>query len=277
MKFLVWKKLAGMVRFCLLAIPLIFMTTACSDKPEPNESANGSGRSQKELLIYSGITMIRPMSEIATLIEQQEGCKVTITKGGSGNLLKSILHNQVGDLYLPGSERYFSIIAEKHIGLVIDTVMVGENRAVMMVQKGNPKEIPATLTSLADSAYAVVIGNPDSGSIGKETKKILERKGVFEAVVRNAMYMTTDSKDLVKAIKNKEADIVVNWFAASTWENNSQFLDIIEIDPQYAKTKKLVLGLLQFSKNPALARKFMLLASSSQGREIFKKYGLIAN
>lgn len=269
------KKIRRTISFYLLPVLLIFMITACNDQPEVSESTVSHRDSQKELLIYCGITMIKPMSEIAAIIEHQENCKVTITKGGSGNLLKSILHNQVGDLYLPGSDRYFSIIAEKHPGLISETVLVGANRAAMMVQKGNPKAISADLTFLADSNYAVVIGDPDSGSIGKETKKILEKKGIFEDVVRNAMYMTTDSKDLVKAIKNKEADIVINWFAASTWEDNGQFLDIVEIAPQYAQTKKLLLGLLKFSRNPDLAEKFMALAGSEQGAEIFKKFGLL--
>ncbi|MEA3544333.1 MAG: substrate-binding domain-containing protein [Thermodesulfobacteriota bacterium] len=268
------KKNCRAVCFYLLPVLLVLMTSACDDQLVVSESAMDSARSQKELLIYCGITMIQPMSEIATIIEKQENCKVTITKGGSGNLLKSILHNQTGDLYLPGSDRYFSIIANEHAGLVSETVLVGANRAAMMVQKGNPKAIPANLTSLADSQYAVVIGNPDSGSIGKETKKILEKKGIFADVVKNAMYMTTDSKELLKAIKNKEADIVINWFAASTWDDNGQFLDVIDIDPEYAQTKKLMLGLLKFSQNPDLAGKLMNLAGSKQGSEIFRKYGL---
>jgi molybdate transport system substrate-binding protein len=52
----------------------------------------------RELVIYCGITMIRPMVEIAAIIKKQEGCKIVLTKGGSGNLLKSIRINGVGDL-----------------------------------------------------------------------------------------------------------------------------------------------------------------------------------
>lgn len=133
--------------------------------------------SEKEILIYCGITMIKPMSEIAAIVEKQENCKIKITKGGSGNLLKSILYNKTGDLYLPGSEKYFNIIETEHKGLVTEKVMVGHNIAVIMVQKGNPKGITADLSNLADNNYGVVIGNPDSGSIGKETKKILQSRG----------------------------------------------------------------------------------------------------
>ena len=99
---------------------------------------NAESTTQPELLIYSGVTMIKPMSEIAAIIEEQEGVKITITKGGSGNLFKSIETNQIGDLYLPGSDGY--ITQAQEAGLVTDAVLVGHNRAAMMVQKGNPKK-----------------------------------------------------------------------------------------------------------------------------------------
>lgn len=87
------------------------------------------------------------------------------------------------------------------------------------------------------------------------------------------MKLTTDSKDLVKVLINKEADIVINWYAVSTWEENKNYMDAIEINPEFAKEKKLVLGLLKYSRNKETAGKFMALASSRKGQAIFKKHG----
>lgn len=236
---------------------------------------NGSNEEvvrKKELLIYCGITMIRPMSEIARVIEKQEDCKIIITKGGSGNLLKSIKTNNVGDLYLPGSDSYIKTCLKE--GLVSETAFVGYNKAAIMVQKGNPKGISADLNNLADKNYYVVIGNPNSGSIGKETKKILVRKGIFEKVINNARHLTTDSKDLVAVLKNKEADLVINWYATATWPENEPFVDVLPIDKEYCTKKNLVIGLLNTSKYPEIARNFMKYASSEEGINLFKKYGL---
>lgn len=251
-----------------MILTLLLLGTSCDKK-----SATTTAKSNKEILIYCGITMIRPISELAAIIEDQEKCKIIITKGGSGNLLKSIVYNKAGDLYLPGSERYYKIIDKKYAGLVIDTVFVGYNKAAIMVQKGNPKNISSDLINLASREYGVIIGNPESGSIGKEAGKILEKRGILKEVIKNVMSLTTDSKDLVKAIKTKKADIVINWFAVSCWDDNPQYMDVIDIKPKYAKKKKLILGRLKFSKHPDLAVKFMELASSDKGKEIFKKHG----
>ena len=213
-------------------MPCLFLCTGC-EKEKP-------ATKKKEILIYCGITMIKPVSEIAKIIEGQEDCKIIITKGGSGNLLKSIKINKVGDLYLPGSDSYIKTCLKE--GLVSETAHVGYNKAAMMVQKGNPKNISTDLVNLKNSDYYVVIGNPDSGSIGKETQKILNKRGIFNEVMNNALKLTTDSKNLVTVIKNQWTDLVVNWYAAATWAENKPFIDILPMSPK--------------------------------GREIFTKYGL---
>jgi len=230
-----------------------------------------TANNKEQLIVYCGITMIKPISEIAKIIEKQENCTINIIKGGSGNLLNSINYNNNGDLYLPGSSTYYNKGAKN---IFIDTAFVGINRAVIMVQKGNPKNITNSLENLKSEKYITVIGNPESGSIGKETKKILVNKGIYSEVIVNTDRLTTDSKDLVKVLKNKEADIVINWYAVSSWEENKSFIDVLNINSKYASNNKLVLSILKNTKNKKIATKFLEFAKSSKGNEIFKKYGL---
>ncbi|MGD9212194.1 MAG: substrate-binding domain-containing protein, partial [Desulfobacteraceae bacterium] len=88
---------------CRKSVCLLIGTTLLLSVTQSSCSKQEAHKTEKELLVYCGITMIKPISEIAGKIEQQHSCKITITKGGSGNLLQSIKVNQVGDLYLPGS------------------------------------------------------------------------------------------------------------------------------------------------------------------------------
>jgi len=245
-------------------VSIFILQTACS-------GTDGGGE-KKELLIYCGITMIKPMTEIKQIIEEQEDCSIEITKGGSGNLLKALEASGVGDLYLPGAENYIYTAISK--GLIADTATVGKNRLVMMVQKGNPLNISSDLINLTNKDIYVVIGNPNSGSVGKTTKKVLQKRGIFEEVEQNAVKFTTDSKDLTLLLKNKEADLVVNWYAAYTWDDNSKYIDAIPINPEFTPEKKLILSTLKYSKYPQIAKKFLDYASSDKGKEIFKKYGL---
>lgn len=249
----------------IMALVLTF-TAGCEKLGKKNAAK------KPELLIYCGITMITPMTRIAEYIEKEHNCKIHIIKDGSGNLLKAIKTNMIGDLYLPGSDSYIKTCLKEK--LVTETLHVGYNKAAMMVQKGNPKKITADLNNLAKEKYYVAIGNPKSGSIGKEAKKILTKKGIFDKVLANTRRLTTDSKDLINVLKSKEADLVINWFATSTWQQNEPYVDVLPINEKYAKKKKLVLGLLKTSTHPEIARSFMRYASSEKGRALFNKYGL---
>lgn len=225
----------------------------------------------KELLIYCGITMIRPMTEIKEIIEKQENCSIEITKGGSGNLLVAIEQSGVGDLYLPGSENYITDALKK--GLVKDTTTVGYNMLTVMVQKHNPLKISGDIRNLYLKDYYVVIGNPNSGSVGKATKKFLDSQGVFNKVEQNAIRFTTDSKDLSYALINKEADIVINWYATYTWDNNKDYMEILKVPKIEQSKSELILAQLSSSKHPDIAQKFLEYASSKEGKAIFEKYG----
>lgn len=216
--------------------------------------------------------MIKPMTEIKEIIEKQENCKIEITKGGSGNLLKSIEQSGVGDLYLPGAESYINTALQKD--LLADTVSVGYNKLALIVQKNNPMEISADLMNLINKDYYVIIGNPNSGSVGKMTKKILQQAGIFEEVEQNAIRFTTDSKDLCQAIISKEADIVVNWYATHLWDENKEYMDVLQVPEMERSKNKLILAQLKCSKEPQIAQKFLEYATSEKGQAIFEKYGL---
>jgi molybdate transport system substrate-binding protein len=67
--------------------------------------------------------------------------------------------------------------------------------------------------------------------------------------------------------------MTINWRATGFWDENSKYIDIIEIDEKYAPKKKLVLNLLKFSKHPEIVKAFMEYAASKDGQEIMQRYG----
>lgn len=247
--------------FCLLALIVI---TACS-VPTPPQSTS------KEILIYCGITMIKPVQEIAQIFEKKHGCLVKIIKGGSGDLLKAIELSQKGDLYLPGESSYMDSCVSD--GLCRTFVCVGYNRSVMVVNKNNPKNIPAELKSLTNRLYKVVIADPDTGSIGREAKTALQKAGLFSEVIANGPVFTTDSKDITKALQSGHADVGINWYATTQWPENSSIVDALPIPEEYAPRTPLLLGSLSYGAHPDLAVEFMKMAISTEGRQVFEKFG----
>lgn len=228
-----------------------------------------------EMLVYCGITMVNPIKEIARILEPQLGVKIVISQGGSEDLYQSLKVAQKGDLYLPGSASY----RKQHLdeGLLGDFAHVGYNQAALLVVKGNPLGLGRDLKQLANPDYKVVIGDPTTGSIGRETKRILDRVGIYDAVRGNVYFLTTDSRNLNQALKNKDADVAVNWRATAFFPENRPQIDAIDLDTQVATPKKLLINLLTFSAMPDKARQFMDFAASEKGQAIFRAYGFLDN
>ena len=226
---------------------------------------------KKELLIYCGTTMLQAVREIADIFEQRENCIVKIINDGSGNLYRSIHINQVGDLYLPGSESYIEKCRTE--GTVVEFKPVGFNRAVLLVAKGNPLNISANLNNFINGKYRTVLGIPESGSIGRETRNILKTAGLYTKAVEQAIFLVTDSRDIEKVIREKRADLTINWYAATLQKDNRAVVDVLSLDNSVAFPHALILGMLKTTHHPELARRYMALAGSAEGKTIFSRYG----
>lgn len=236
-------------------------------------NSNVFAEEKKELLFYIGITMVKPINELAQNFKKKHNCEIKILQGGSHDLYESLKSSKKGDLYLAGSlyhrKKYLSE------GLLLDAVFVGYNKVSLVVPKGNPKQIPADLSVLSDKKYRVVLGSTESGSIGDETKKVLTKFGNYEEAILNAVKLVPDSRNLTKAIKDGEADVGLNWYATTFWDDNKQYIEPLVIDEKYVEKEILVLNLLKTSKHQELTREFMKYATSEEGRAIFHKYGFL--
>jgi molybdate transport system substrate-binding protein len=228
-----------------------------------------------EMLIYCGITMIRPMTEIARLYEQRENVKIALAQGGSEDLYQNLKKSGVGDLYLPGEPTFRSkYLAE---GLLGDVVTVGYNQLAIMVKKGNPKHVKGDVKELLRNDVTIIIGNAESGSVGKETKDVLSAAGIYSKVLDATIYLAPDSRGLNNAMKSGEADVILNWRATGFFPDNAKAVDVIDLNPKLAPPQALLLNLLSFSKNKEQAKRFMHFAAGEEGQAVFRKFGFLDN
>lgn len=228
-----------------------------------------------DLLIYCGITMIRPMTEIARLFEQREAVKITLAQGGSEDLYQTLKKSRLGDLYLPGEPTYRS--KNLHEGLLGDVVTVGYNQLALIVRKGNPKNIKSDPRELLRKDLMMIIGNAESGSIGQETKYVLDAIGLYDKVLNASAFLAPDSRALNAAMKKGEADVALNWRATAFFPDNATVVDVVDLSPKLAKPQALLLNLLTFSNHQDAARRFMSFAASETGQAIFRKWGFLDN
>lgn len=238
-------------------------------------STNTFAHDNSILIFYCGITMVKPITEMAKIIEKKHHCEIKISQGGSKDLYDALKFSQKGDLYLPGSDSYRKNNLKD--GFLLDSKYIGYNQAALFVQKGNPLHVKG-LDDLVRHDLSVILCDPNSGSIGRMTKKSLTSyKGetFFYQVFDNASQIGTDSRNLNKALIEKKADLAINWRATAFWPENNQHIDVIELPEEIAPKKKLVINLLSFSQHKEIARDFIDFAASKEGQAIMKKYGFL--
>lgn len=236
---------------------------------------NLSADENQVLKIHCGTTMVKPIKEMAKVFESKYNCRVKLVKGGSQDLFDSLKFLKNIDLYLPGSSAYLK--KHKADNFFISSKYIGFNQAVIFVQKSNPKSINS-LEDFENKDIKTMLCNPDSGSIGKNSKNVLTSyKGeeFYDKIYSSTTLLGSDSKTINKKLREKSVDMAINWRATAFFDDNSKYIDIVDIDKQYAPKKKLMLTLLSFSPEPILAQEFMNFASSKEGQSIMKKYGFL--
>lgn len=256
----------------IISLTFLAILSGCQDSAE---SKNTKASDAPSLTIYSGITMVKPLRELARQFEQQSGIDIHIEQGASGYLYKTIKLDKTGDIYFPGSEKFRQQNTQDK--LLTDHVLVGFNRLSLIVPKGNPKKLTADLSQLYDPKISVVLASPDSSAVGKATSNLLKDLNICGKVFENITYFTTDSHRLMKSITDQDADLTVNWYATTRWEENINKVDAIALPPAFEGRQKLEMNLLSFSKNPELAKKFMQFASSEHGLRTFAAFGFLTD
>jgi len=228
-----------------------------------------------EFLFYCGITMVKPMSKIAKIIEKKYNIKIVIIQGGSGDLYDSLVNSKKGDLYLPGS---FSFIKKHENEHIFDYYKyVGYNQLAIFVKPNNPKNIKS-LKDLTRDDLLVSLGNPETCSMGKESVRVLKKYGgesFLYKVEDNIVIFASDSRDFNQMLKDGKIDTGLNWKATAFFPNNKNKIEIITIPEKYAPKNDLYLAVLSFSKHKDIAKAFVDYVISPKGQKIMKEYGFI--
>ena len=226
-----------------------------------------------ELRIYCENGMVNAILELSNYFETQYKCKVIIQNDCSKNLIGLINYSQKGDLFIPDSYQSIVRLSKANPKIITDSLFIGVNQLVFIVKKGNPDGFDGSFLSLSNRNHALLLANPETSSLGFETKKLLQENNVYDTVVRNALALSVDSRGLIPSVLNEEASVVIDWL--SSYENNlnKNLIDTISITVGY-DYPKVFAAVLKTNKNQGLAYSFLAAISSEYGTEVFAKHGI---
>jgi len=234
-------------------------------------AASGCGGVQQadELLILCGTSFGPPVEKLKTQYEKETGQTVTLSFGGSEDLLPNVKAKSVGDLFVT-HDPYMDYTEEA--GAMLRWVRVGYVAPVLVVQKGNPKKIER-IEDLAKPGLEVLLPNPDFSTCGKMVFKLLQKKGIKDAVLENVGNRQFRAhSDIGNKMKLGHGDVAIMWNGVA-----HNFLDAIEIVPTpYEYDEEVRVGVvgLSYSRQKDKVEQFLKFAED-HAEEVFREFGYV--
>ncbi len=221
----------------------------------------------REIVVHCGNSM-RPAAEaLAAEFQRRHGIGVRFNFGGSSELLASIELARRGDLYLP-HDPYAEILEEK--GLLDHYKVVGYLEPIIIVPPGNPHNI----TAMRDLATPDLrIAHPDAryATAGKLVRDAFEEMGLLDELKANMAMEGRSHNDVALALLGGHVDVAVVWNFISTFYED-RLEAIAPPDVEFPEIR-VTLCLLTHTQDREAAEKFMALATSEFGREVFRRHG----
>lgn len=226
------------------------------------------GKMQTSLLVYAGAGIKEPLDEVVDIYMRDTGVNVSVIYAGSGELLAQIENTKIGDIFMPGGMVHFNKAINK--GLIKKSAEFVYNEPVILVKKGNPKDIKGLL-DLAKPGLKLALGDEKALAIGPITKQMLEKADIYSEVEKNVVVREATVSKLVLDVDDTDIDASIVWETAE-----SQFgknVEAIPIEKEYIEIEKVPIGILKFTTNMEEAEKFMNFVLSDESFKIFEKWG----
>lgn len=229
----------------------------------------GADLGKKELVLLCGHSFVPPAEETIARFKARTGVEVVTTVAGSEDFLPLVKAGKKGDVlithdpYLDYVRDAGALAAHTHVGFVAP---------VLAVQKGNPKGLKS-IADLAKPDLKVALSNPQYSTCGEMVARLLEKKRIKDAVMKNVgNRVTKGHSTLGTFVKTGAVDAVVMWNGvAHTFRDD---LEIIETPYEYdTEICVHVIG-LNYSKHAELVERFVEFAET-EGADIFAKYGYV--
>jgi len=233
-----------------------------------------AGGTAIELACAAGLR--EPAEQVVAEYRSETGRDVLLQFGGTQSLISQIVIGRRGDLLLAADDAVLTTLAEA--GLLAETLPIGDQRAALVVAKGNPKQITG-LADLDRAGVRAAFGNPEQSAIGAVTRQALEAAGAWagaERAVRDRGVFLPTVAEVVNAVKVGAADVAVVWHANVAADAAIEPLPCPQLD---AVAARMVVAVLTSARSPTDALRFArYLTARDRGLRAFAaaRYDVIA-
>lgn len=224
------------------------------------------------LLIFVG-SAIKPALELAIgNFKRLGGPPVKAIYGGSGTMLEQLILRRNGDLYLPATQEFLGIAAERGVIRPIGRRVLAYLSPCLVVQAGNPLGI-RTLEDLTKPGVRIAIGNPQHACSGLHAQRLLEREHLIEFVRPNIIVHPDSCEGALLALIRQQVDAIIGWTVFENWAIACGRIQTIPLPAAHGTKARVLVAPTIFSREPQAAEYFASYLTSPEGRKVFAGTG----
>jgi molybdate transport system substrate-binding protein len=228
------------------------------------------GSKKEHLKVYSAGAVAPPLRDAIAIFEKASKVKCDLSIGKPEDLLNEIAKLKKGDVFSSGAE-YILDDAEDQ-GLIIkgSRKSLGYRRSVTIVPLGNPAKI-ASLKDLCRKD--VKVGIAVEGCLKGVWDDVASKAGLTDQIRRNITHHADACGSLMSLIHSDKVDAIFGWNAfQGVWRDTCE---IIELPQNLQVFRSTVAGIISYTKDKELAKKFIDYLTSTPIRKIYESYGWI--
>ena len=232
----------------------------------------GAAMAQETLFVYGPGGPAPAMKEAAAAFEKQHGTKVEVTAGPTPTWLEKAKQN--ADVVYSGSETMMTDFIVAMDGRIVEQTIIPLylRPLSILVRPGNPKKVSGFKSLLQPGIKILVVNGAGQNGVWED---MAGRKGDIETVrsIRSNITSYATNSAAARQTWTSRPDIDV-WLIWNIWQvSNASLADIVPLEPDYVIYRDTGVGLtVQGAAKPS-AKQFVEFLRSSEGAQIFKKWG----
>jgi molybdate transport system substrate-binding protein len=225
-----------------------------------------------EITVSAAISLKNTFEEIGKIFEEKHArTKVRFNFGASGDLARQIEAGAPVDVFASAAQKDMDDIDQK--GLITSgTRMNFAGNSVVLVKPGMSQIRMELFEDLRKpEVKKIVIGNPKSVPAGRYAEEVLKYLNLWEAV-RDKLVLAEHVRQALDYVARNEVD------AAMVYSTDAMIrpreVRIVTNAPDRSHQPIVYpIGIVKGSKNQSLAKEFVALVLSPEGKNLLKKYG----
>jgi molybdate transport system substrate-binding protein len=233
-------------------------------------TATGAGAA--ELIVSAAASLTNAFAEIGKAFEQAEpGNTITFNFGGSGQLLQQIDRGAPVNVFASADQETMDRAQQRGLIDASTRQDFTRNALVVIVPSDSARPVTGLESLVTAGVRRIAIGNPDSVPVGRYTREVLIRAGLWEGL-QPKIINTQNVRQSLDYVARGEVD------AGFVYATDAAVMPgRVRVAAEVATPTPIAypVASIKDNKQAALARRFIAFLQSDAGQAILSRHGFL--